>query len=209
MVTLSQIFAFLITAVILTVTPGPDNLMVLGISLSKGRRLGIIFGIGCALGCLSHVLIAMLGVGIIIISSPNLFAMLKFLGGAYLIYLGASILLTHKYGKLSEQKTTHYQDASLTFVKGLLASSINPKVALFFISFLPQFVVPHQGDVAIQLGVLSILFITQAIFIFSLIAYFSGSIGNALRCNPKTGLWLNRISGSLLVLLGIRTWFIV
>lgn len=186
MITLSQTFTFLITAVILTITPGPDNLMVLGISLSKGRRQGIIFGIGCALGCLSHALIAVLGVGIIIIFSPNLFAILKFLGGVYLIYLGASILLTNKYGKFSE-KTTNYQDASLTFIKGLLASSINPKVALFFISFLPQFVVSHQGHVAIQLGLLSIIFITQAIFIFSLIAYFSGSIGNILRCNPKTG----------------------
>jgi threonine/homoserine/homoserine lactone efflux protein len=209
MLTLSQVFSFLITAVILTVTPGPDNLMLLGISLSKGRRQGIVFGIGCALGCLSHTLISMLGVGMIIISSPNLFAILKFLGGVYLIYLGANILLTHKYAKFSEQKTTNYQNTSLMFIKGLCASSINPKVALFFISFLPQFVVSHQGHVVIQLGVLSIIFIGQAIVIFSLIGYFSGSIGNVLRCNPKAGFWLDRISGSLLVLLGIRTWIIV
>lgn len=206
MLTFSQILAFLFTAVILTITPGPDNLMVLGISLSKGKRQGIIFGLGCGLGCLSHTLMAVVGISVLIVSSPKAFAMMKFIGGAYLFYLGAQTFLNQKYITTNNQQSLQDTSISITFVRGLLASSLNPKVALFFISFLPQFVIADQGNVTLQLVVLSCIFIVQAIFIFSLIGYFSGSIGNILRCNPRMNLWLDRISGGILVLLGIRIW---
>jgi len=206
MLTLSQILTFLIAAIVLTISPGPDNLMVLGISLSKGRRQGIIFGLVCALGCLSHTLMAIVGISALIISSPNAFAILKFFGGAYLIYLGIQIFLTQKNVATNTQDSLHNGSVSIIFVKGLLASSINPKVFLFFVSFLPQFVVPLQGNVPLQLAMLSVIFIAQAIFIFSLVGYFSGSIGDVLRRSRKINLWLDRISGGILVLLGIRIW---
>lgn len=206
MLTLSQILAFLIAAIVLTISPGPDNLMVLGISLSKGRRQGIIFGLGCALGCLSHTLMAVVGISVLIVSSPKAFAIMKFIGGAYLFYLGIQTFLNQKYITTNNQQSLRGISISTTFVRGLLASSLNPKVALFFVSFLPQFVIADQGNVTLQLTVLSGIFILQAIFIFSLVGYFSGSIGDVLRCNPKMNLWLDRISGGILVLLGIRIW---
>jgi len=180
--------------------------MVLGISLSKGRRQGIIFGLGCALGCLSHTLMAVVGVSVLIVSSPKAFATMKFIGGAYLFYLGVQTFLNQQYITTNNQQSLQDAPISTTFVRGLLASSLNPKVALFFISFLPQFVIADQGNVTLQLVTLSCIFIVQAIFIFSLVGYFSGSIGNVLRCNPKMNLWLDRISGGILVLLGIRIW---
>ncbi len=206
MLTLSQILAFLATAMMLTLTPGPDNLMILGIALSKGKRQGMIFGLGCALGCLSHTFMAIVGVSAFILASPKAFFALKFAGGTYLIYLGSQILFNQKYKKINIPELSDYSSSKIIFIKGLAASSINPKVALFFIAFLPQFVAPYQGNATFQFGVLSLIFILQAVFIFSLIGYFSGSIGSLFRHHIKVISWLDRISGTLLMLLGIRIW---
>ena len=185
---------------------GPDNLMVLGIALSRGKLQGIIFGLGCALGCLSHTFMAILGISTFIVASPKAFFVLKFAGGGYLMYLGIQIFFDQKYTKIDDHKLSDFSSNKMIFIKGLFASSINPKVALFFISFLPQFVVPSQGNIAFQFGVLSLLFILQAVLIFCLIGYFSGSVGNFLRNDMKMISWLDRISGILLVFLGIRIW---
>src|SRR3954464_11218717 len=92
MLSAAQTLAFLATAVVLTATPGPDNLMVLGMGMARGRRAGIAFGLGCALGCLSHTLLAVLGVRALVAASPTAFALLKAVGGAYLVWLGIQAL---------------------------------------------------------------------------------------------------------------------
>jgi threonine/homoserine/homoserine lactone efflux protein len=206
MLSFSQVLAFLVTAMVLTFTPGPDNLMVLGIALSKGKRQGMIFGLGCALGCLTHIFMAVIGVSTFINTSPKAFFVLKFAGGAYLIYLGAQIFFNKNYTVIGAPISSDFSSTRRIFIKGLLASSINPKVALFFISFLPQFIFPHQGNVAFQFGFLGLVFIFQAIVIFCLIGYFSGLIGSMFRHNIKMISWLDRISGTFLVLIGIQIW---
>ncbi len=204
MLTAAQLLAFLVAAVLITATPGPDNLMVLGVGVSKGRRQGIAFGLGCALGCLSHTLLAVVGVSALIAASPVAFTALKWLGGGYLIWLGIQALRSTGGARVQSADAAPAQSLRSLFLKGMFANAVNPKVVLFFLSFLPQFVVPAQGQVALQLGLLGLAFTAQAAVLFGLLGYFAGSIGAWLGRRPRGGLWLDRIAGAVFVGLGVK-----
>ena len=156
MLTLSQTLSFLLVAILITASPGPDNLMVLGMGMSKGRKQGIAFGLGCALGCLSHTLLAAIGVSAVVAASPIAFTLLKWVGGLYLIWLGIQALRS-RGGAEMDAASGRPQTLRSLFAKGLVANAINPKVVLFFLSFLPQFVLPSQGKVGQQQGLLGLL----------------------------------------------------
>lgn len=203
MLTYEQFFGFLIAAMLITASPGPDNLMVLGMGISKGRNRGIAFGLGCALGCLSHTLFAVIGVSAMIAASPAAFTALKVAGGLYLIWLGVNALRSRGGAKV-EKVQADEQALTTLFFKGVFANAINPKVVLFFLSFLPQFVIPANGNVSWQMAALGITFTAQAAVLFGLLGYFSGSIGQWLNAKPKAGLILDRIAGTVFVALGLR-----
>lgn len=203
MLSATQVLAFLMAAGLLTATPGPDNLMVLSVGMSKGRRPGIAFGLGCALGCLSHTLLAVVGVSALVAASPVAFGLLKAVGGAYLVWLGVQAL---RHAGAAHVTTHGGGSDSLgrLFTKGLVANAVNPKVILFFLSFLPQFVVAGQGHVEWQLGALGLLFTAQAALLFGLLGFFSGSVGTWLNRRPAVGQWLDRLAGAVFVGLGLR-----
>ncbi|WP_026330282.1 LysE family translocator [Caldimonas manganoxidans] len=203
MLTPEQFFGFLLAAVLITVSPGPDNLMVLGMGISKGRRHGVAFGLGCALGCLSHTALAVVGVSAVIAASPMAFSVLKIVGGLYLIWLGVQALRSRGSAQVVRDGLG---EASLRrlFFKGVFANAINPKVVLFFLSFLPQFVLPARGHVGWQMAQLGVVFTLQAAILFSLLGLFSGVIGQWLHKAPRIGLWLDRVAGAVFVGLGLR-----
>ncbi|MBV8037859.1 LysE family translocator [Roseateles sp.] len=203
MLSTPQTLAFLATALVLTATPGPDNLMVLSMGMSRGRRAGMAFGLGCALGCLSHTLLAVVGISALVAASPLAFGLLKSLGGAYLVWMG--VQAWRHAGRVPVGGATG-DGASLRqlFVKGLVANAINPKVVLFFLAFLPQFVVAAQGPVAVQLGLLGLLFTAQAALLFGLLGHFSGGVGACLNRRPAIGPWLDRLAGTVFIGLGLR-----
>lgn len=203
MLTLQQFLGFLVAAILITATPGPDNLMVLGMGMSKGRRRGIVFGLGCASGCLSHTFLAAVGVSALIAASPAAFTALRVAGGLYLIWLGYHALRSSGAVKVEAVQST---DESLTrlFFKGCFASAINPKVVLFFLSFLPQFVIAANGHVGLQLTSLGLTFALQAAVLFGLLGYFSGAIGQWLGKRPKAGVILDRIAGTVFIGLGLK-----
>ena len=203
MLTAPQTLAFLATALMLTATPGPDNLMVLSMGMSRGRRAGIAFGLGCALGCLSHTLLAVVGVSALVAASPVAFAALKMAGGAYLLWMGVQAWRHAGAVRVGGDVVVETPLRQL-FVKGLIANAINPKVVLFFLSFLPQFVVASQGRVEWQLGLLGLVFTAQAAVLFSLLGYFSGGIGAWLNRRPSAGQWLDRLAGTVFIGLGVR-----
>ena len=203
MLTTAQTLAFLATAVTLTATPGPDNLMVLSMGMSRGRRAGIAFGLGCALGCLSHTLLAVVGVSALVAASPVAFTALKVAGGAYLLWMGVQAWRHAGAVRVGSEAMAETPLRQL-FVKGLIANAINPKVVLFFLSFLPQFVVASQGRVEWQLGLLGMLFTAQAAVLFGLLGYFSGRIGTWLNRRPSAGQWLDRLAGAVFIGLGVR-----
>lgn len=151
MLTFQQLLGFLVAAVLVTMAPGPDNLMVLGIGMSKGRRQGIAFGLGCAVGCLSHTLLAVAGISALIAASPAAFMALKTVGGLYLLWLGLNAW--RSAGAFSSHAATAIEMSPKNlFMKGVFANAINPKVALFFFSFLPQFVIPANGGAGWQMA---------------------------------------------------------
>jgi threonine/homoserine/homoserine lactone efflux protein len=203
MLTPDQFFAFLAAAMLITLSPGPDNLMVLGVGMSRGRRHGMAFGVGCALGCLSHTLLAVIGVSALIAASPLAFGALKIGGGLYLVWLGVNALRSSGATRVAAISCVVESPRRL-FFKGVFANAINPKVVLFFLSFLPQFVVPAHGHPSWQTAALGITFTLQGALLFGLLGYFSGSVGQWLNRRPRAGLWLDRLAGTIFVGLGLR-----
>ena len=202
MLTPEQFFGFLAAAVLITLSPGPDNMMVLSVGITKGRARGIAFGIGCALGCLFHTVLAAVGVSAIIAASPTAYTALKVAGGLYLIWLGIGALRSRGGARVGADASN--ETSKQLFFKGLLANAINPKVVLFFLSFLPQFVVAARGDANWQIASLGVIFTAQAVVLFGLLGYFSGAIGQWLNRTPKAGMWLDRVAGAVFVGLGLR-----
>ncbi len=203
MLTPEQFFPFLLAAVVLTVTPGPDNLMVLGMGMSKGRAQGIAFGCGAAFGCLFHTLLAVIGVSAVIAASPTAFTVLKVAGGLYLVKLGWGAWRHAGAIRITDVGSGDEAPARL-FRQGCLASTINPKVALFFLSFLPQFVVPAHGHVSWQMAALGVTFALQAAVLFGLLGYFAGAIGAWLARRPGAGKVLDRVAGTVFIALGLK-----
>lgn len=198
-----ELLSFLLAAVLLTATPGPDNLMVLSMGISRGKRSGMAFGLGCAAGCLAHTALAVVGVSALIAASPQAFMLLKIAGGVYLLWVGLQALRhagVSTVGAADARRQSLRQD----FAKGLFANVINPKVALFFLSFLPQFVDAARGQVEWQLGILGVLFAVQAAVLFCLIGFFSGAVGAWLTKRPQAGVWLDRLAGGVFMALGLR-----
>jgi len=144
-----------------------------------------------------------LGVSALLVASPTAFLLLKWLGGAYLVWLGIQAWRSTGAGPVA---TTVAGDGSLRnlFLKGLIANAINPKVVLFFLSFLPQFVVESPARVDVQLGLLGLLFTVQAAILFALLGHFSGSVGAWLNRQPSASQWLDRVAGTVFIGLGIR-----
>ena len=198
-----QFFGFLLAALLLTASPGPDNLMVLGLGMSKGRKQGMVFGLGCALGCLSHTFLAVIGVSAIIAASPTAFTALRIGGGLYLVWLGIGALRSQG-GQSAAHAQAPAQSLKNLFMKGLLANAINPKVVLFFLSLLPQFVIAANGNVPGQMLALGVTFTVQAAILFGLLGYFAGAVGAWLERKPGAGKWLDRLAGTVFIALGVK-----
>lgn len=199
------LFAFLAASVLVTLAPGPDNLMVLSLGVSRGRRAGIGFGLGCTAGCATHTLWATLGIGALVLASETAFTVLKLAGAAYLIYIG---VMSWRYAgqvTLARGEGNGGSDSGwLYFRRGFIANAINPKVALFFIAFLPQFVDPSRGALWPQMVLLGLLFAVQTVLIFGLVGWFAGSIGQRLQAQPRIAVWLDRVAGAIFVGLALR-----
>ncbi len=204
LLTPEQCAGFLSAALLITLSPGPDNLMVLSVGMTRGRRQGMAFGLGCALGCLSHTLLAALGVSALLRASPLAFTALKVAGGLYLIWLGIGALRSRGATRVAGAGALPEQALGRLFGKGLLANAINPKVVLFFLSFLPQFVIAERGDASWQTAQLGLLFTAQGVLLFGLLGYFSGAVGSWINRHPRAGLWLDRAAGTIFVGLGVR-----
>lgn len=198
-----QLLGFLAAAVAVTASPGPDNLMVLGMGMSRGRAQGIAFGLGCAMGCISHTVLAVVGVSALVAASPTALTLLKIAGGLYLLWLGWQALRSR--GGAQVGPAAHGGDGlARLFLRGMLANAINPKVVLFFLAFVPQFVRPEQGSVAGQMAVLGGVFTAQAALLFGLLGWFAGSVGAWLSRRPGASLWLDRLAGAVFIGLGLR-----
>lgn len=204
MFTSELLLSFLAVSVLVTLAPGPDNLMVLGQSLARGRWAGIGLALGCALGCFTHTLWATLGLSAILLASPNAFFALKVLGAAYLVWIGVQALRSSGSSFNADSGRAPTLPWWRYVVRGFIANAINPKVALFFLAFLPQFVQPELGATAAQMVGLGAVFALQTVLVFSAIAVAAGSIGQWLAQRPALGAWLDRLAGVMFIGLAVN-----
>lgn len=201
----SQLVFFIVTSLILIITPGPDMLLVMSRSISMGQKAGIATAAGVSVGLLGHTLLATLGLGAILQTSAILFSVLKFIGAAYLIYLGIKAFLA----PVPDFETTKSVKVSVRelFFQGAFSNLSNPKIAIFYFAFLPQFVSAESTETTSVIFLLGVLFAVLTFFIKAPVAFFSGKLSGWLRKNSVVQVWLNRICGGVLVGLGVRLAF--
>lgn len=199
----SKIPVFLITTLVLLITPGPAVLYIVTRSIDQGRKAGIVSCFAAGVGNSVQIIAAALGMSALLVSSVLMFDLVKYLGAAYLIYLGVSRLLSkeeHHQREVSEQRKL-----AQIFSQGVLVNVLNPKSAIFFLAFFPQFVDVSRGAVALQMLFLGSLFILMGTGVGLLYAFISGSLGHWLKGNTWFLGTQRYVTGGILISLGVFT----
>lgn len=199
----SSLAIYVAASLALILTPGQDMLYVISRSLAQGRMAGVWSAIGVIIGILVHTALAAFGVGAILAASEGLFLVLKLAGAAYLVYLGIRLLLTREAAVTANGKGGSFSAASLLW-QGILSNVSNPKIVLFFLAFLPQFVDPESAHPARDLAFLGVLYAAMGLVVKVGVGLAAGSLSERLLRKPRAMVWINRASGSILVVLGLR-----
>ncbi|HYY56151.1 MAG TPA: LysE family translocator [Pyrinomonadaceae bacterium] len=199
----STLSVFISVASILVFMPGPNTLYIIARSIQQGRRAGIVSSLGVQVGTLVHIAVAALGLSALLLSSVLAFSFVKYAGAAYLIYLGVKTLLTKE--KVERTRGIEKTKLSRVFYQGVVVNLLNPKTALFFFAFLPQFIDAARGRVAMQIGLLGTILIFLGTLSDSVYALAAGSIGNWLRGNLKFLRAQRIFAGSVYIGLGAAT----
>jgi threonine/homoserine/homoserine lactone efflux protein len=201
----ASLLIFISAAALLLAIPGPAIFYIVGRSIGHSRNAGLVSAFGIGVGTLIHTAAAAVGLSALLVSSATAFSVVKYLGAAYLIYLGIQKLRSDESFDASPDapRTT----LSRVFAQGIVVNVLNPKTALFFFAFLPQFIDPLRGHVATQILSLGILFACMGTFSDSLWAYFCGTVAHRLRGNPRWMRAQRFVSGGLLISLGVATAF--
>jgi len=193
---------FFVAALALGAAPGPDNIFVLTQSALYGRLAGLVVTLGLCTGLLVHTAAVALGVAAVFQTSAAAFTALKVVGAAYLVYLAIGAWRAGA-SKIGNGTAPHLSLAAL-YRRGIIMNVTNPKVAIFFLAFLPQFADPGRGSVALQIGVLGVVFMAATILVFGAVAIFGGTIGGFLRNADWAQTTLNRAASVIFVGLAAR-----
>jgi len=193
---------FLLASAAVTISPGPDILYVLARGISAGRRSALVAAAGFASGLSVHTTMAVVGLSALLTASAVAFTIVKFAGGAYLLYLG--IKAFRSGGLVSVPESGAMLPGRRIFAQAFLMNMLNPKVAMFFLAFLPQFTRPQQGNLSMQLLLLGVSFALVALVIFSIVGIFSSLIGGWLRSKPRGLRAFDYLIGSIFICLGLR-----
>lgn len=192
---------FLVTAVLLTLMPGPDILFVLTQSITRGRKAGIIFACGLCSGLIVHAIAVSLGLTVLLMNSPIVFTILKLLGATYLLYLGIKAFLARHKSHIELPKEVAF--GGKLYRKGILMSALNPKLVLFFIAFFPQFIDKSIENPIPQMLLLCLLFMVQAFCIFSVVAIVADKLLRSFLQKPRTSLIVNIIEAFVFCAIGV------
>ncbi|MDQ0257160.1 threonine/homoserine/homoserine lactone efflux protein [Evansella vedderi] len=199
------LISFLGVAIFLTLMPGPDILFVIVQSISQNKMAGIATALGLCSGLIFHITAATIGISAIVYQSSFAFSIVKYAGATYLFYLAwQSFKEKNSVFLNGSQKTMNYPSL---YKKGILMNILNPKVSIFFLALLPQFVVPSTMNVSAQMLILGLIFLVQALVIFSLISIFSEKLRSFLVSKPFIANRMNLIKGTLLLFIGLQIAF--
>ncbi len=199
--TASTVFYFLGASIALTLAPGPDNLFVMSQGITRGRRPAIITALGMCSGITVHTIAAAFGLSAIFYTSALAFNLVKYAGAAYLLYLAYRTIKNHSTIAVA---TADDSPPVALFKRGFIMNVLNPKVAMFFLAFLPQFVTPDTRYVTLHILLLGAIFMLQAVIIFCLIGYFAGAIGSYLLERPRLARYFDRLTAGVFASLGVR-----
>jgi len=189
----------------LILAPGPDMFYVISRGIAHGRRAGILSATGVVCGILVHTTAAALGLTLLLQTSALAFLVVKYIGAAYLIFLGVKAWV--EKSTLNLQSSAPGVKSSALFWQGVLSNVLNPKIAIFFLAFLPQFVEKGSGYVAWQMIFLGVMFACFGLCFLLVVGYSSGTIGRWLTQRPQYTQSLQRLAGGILIGLGIRLAF--
>ena len=207
---LSQLALFFAAALLLAVTPGPGIFYVAARSLAGGRAEGVASSIGTGLGGMVHVLAGSIGVSALVLASAELFAALKVLGALYLLWLGVRTILAARRDSLAAAPglvASPPAGVRRAFRDGVLVEALNPKTALFFLAFIPQFVDSGSGHVAFQFAVLGLISVGLNTLVDVVVAHAAGSVRSGIAGRPNVIRWLREGSGLAMIALGVGLLF--
>lgn len=194
---------FMSAALLLNLTPGPDMLFVIGTGAARGRRAGVLAALGVGLGCGVHIALAAVGLTALLATSAFAFAVVKWAGAAYLVWTGIAMLRARP----AAAAATPPPAGRAVFWQGALTNALNPKVALFFLAFLPQFVDAGAGSQAGAFIALGLLFTVSGTVVNVIVALLAGSLARSFAgggAGGRIGPWLQRAAGALFIGLGVR-----
>lgn len=201
---------FILAGLLLNMTPGPDMLYIAGRTASQGFRSGLAAVMGINAGCLVHTFAAAIGLSAILTASAEAFLIVKLVGAAYLVYVGISLLLVKKSHRSTLEISSALPSKTIrqAFWQGFLTNVLNPKVALFFLAFLPQFIAADSTSKPAAFVLLGIIFICNSLFITigfaALVAKVQTQASARLRHSSCIALWLNRCCGALFIAIGVN-----
>ena len=198
---LQTLFLFVGASVVLLVTPGPAIFYIVARSIDQGRKAGLVSVAGINVGTLVHIAVTAAGFSAIVASSLWVLTAVKFLGAAYLVYLGISKLLAKEEARTEEHVPP--EPYKKVFLNGVVVNVLNPKTALFIFAFIPQFVAPERGPVAAQIIFWGLTYIATALCVDSMYALAGGTVGQKLQKNPRAVRLIGKISGIVYVSLGL------
>jgi threonine/homoserine/homoserine lactone efflux protein len=208
MLGITDLWLFVAAGLLLNITPGPDMAYIMGRSAQRGVRAGAVAALGITTGCFVHIAAAALGLSAILATSAEAFFILKLVGAVYLVWVGIS-LLRHA-GADAGGAANGRAPISLRgiFLQGFLTNALNPKVALFFLAFLPQFISSAAPSKALAFVVLGLIFCMTGTIVCLMIAWFTARASAAIRAGSVVRTWIERALGGLFVLLGVRLAFL-
>lgn len=207
MIRIHDLPLFIAAGLLLNVTPGPDTALVIGQSMRHGHRGGMLAALGVGAGCFVHISAAAIGLSALIMTSALAFTIIKWIGVCYLCYVGLRMLFRRDHASKSGDDIRQATSPRAIFWLGFLTNALNPKVALFFLAFLPQFIDTQAPQKAIAFALLGLIFTATGVLWLLLVARFTAKASANLRGNTRIKLWLERAIGAMFLTLGAKLAF--
>lgn len=203
MIETSQILLFIFTSFLLCLAPGPDNIYVLTQGITNSKKAVLITTLGLCSGLIIHTSAAALGISVIFKTSQLAFDIVKYVGAAYLVYI-AYQAYKHRNESLDLNSSSSKKQMKNLFFKGFIMNILNPKVSIFFLAFLPQFVNPSLGSVPVQMLTLGFVFMILTLLVFCFIGFAGSLLSSKLQKNPNIVKYMNIMTSFVLVSLGVK-----